>query len=94
MPPDQLPNPYLLFLTDPILLASFLLPLVMLAAVLIYRIRVTRRVAALTKRNAEALERNEARWQESAARSDKMIELLTEIRDHAARLAPDSTSKP
>ncbi|HEY2445595.1 MAG TPA: hypothetical protein VGI20_07655 [Rhizomicrobium sp.] len=83
MPSNQLPDPFLVFLTDPILLAGILLPLVILAGLLFFRIRASRRFAALTKQNEE-------RWKESAARTEKMIELLTEIRDHAARIAPNS----
>ena len=93
MPPDQLADPYRIFLTDPVLLAGSLLPIVMLAGLLIYRIRVSRRVTQLTKQNAEALNRNETRWQESAARTDKMIGLLTEIRDHLAKNTPASPSE-
>lgn len=94
MPIDELADPYRIFLTDPILLAGTLLPLVLLAGLLFYRIRATRRFTRLTKQNAEALERTEARWEESAARSEKMIELLGEIRDHMARIAPGELRRP
>lgn len=89
MPPDQLADPFRLFLSDPILLVGSLLPVVMLAGLLIYRIRWMRHFNKLRKQNAEALDRNEARWNEAAARTEKMIELLTEIRDHAAKIAPN-----
>jgi hypothetical protein len=80
-------DPLRIFLTDPVLLVGSLLPVVMLAGLLIYRIRMSRRLAALTRRNAEALDQTAARWQESAARTEKMIALLTEIRDHMAKIA-------
>jgi len=81
-------DPLRIFLTDPILLVGSLLPFVMVAGLLIYRIRMSRRLTALSRRNAEALDQTAARWQESAARTEKMIALLTEIRDHTAKLAP------
>lgn len=85
-------DPLHLILGDPVVLASLLLPLVMLCGLLVYRIRVSRRFTALTKQNAEALEQNAARWDESVARTEKMIGLLTEIRDHMARIAPGSAN--
>ena len=92
MPIGQTMAPLNVFLTDPILLAGSLLPFVMVGGLLIYRIRMSRRFTALTKQNAEALNQNVARWEESAARTEKMINLLTEIRDHMARIATGSPS--
>jgi hypothetical protein len=92
MPTDQVTDPIRLILMDPILLAGTLLPFVMVGGLLIYRIRMSRRLAALTKRNAEALSQNAVRWEESAVRTEKMIGLLTEIRDHMARIAAGSSS--
>ncbi|HLY07362.1 MAG TPA: hypothetical protein VKR31_16570 [Rhizomicrobium sp.] len=83
-------DPLHLFLGDPILLVGTLLPVVMIGGVLIFRIRQSRKLAALTKQNAQAIEQNAARWDESVARTEKMIGLLTEIRDHMARIAPRS----
>jgi len=90
MPPDQAMDPLRLFLSDPILLAGMVLPFVMVGGLLIYRIRMSRRLTALTRKNAEALDQTAVRWQESAARTEKMIVLLTEIRDHMAKIAPDT----
>jgi hypothetical protein len=81
-------DPLRLLLSDPILLAGTLFPFVMLGGLLIYRIRVSRRFAALTKQNADALAQNAARWDASVTRTEQMIGLLTEIRDHMARIAP------
>lgn len=67
-----------------------LLPFVMVGGLLIYRIRMSRRFVALTRKNAEALDQTAARWQESAARTEKMIGLLTEIRDYLAKIPPDA----
>jgi hypothetical protein len=89
MPPDQVMDPLHLFLTDPVLLIGSLLPLVMLGGLLIYRIRVTRRFTRLTKQNEEALSQTAVRWEEAAARTEKMIGLLTEIRDHMARIGSE-----
>ncbi len=90
MPPDRMTEWSALsqFASDPVLLAGLLLPFVMVAVLLYIRIRGSRRLAALTKRNDEMLRQNTARWEESAARSDRMIALLTEIRDHLAAMAP------
>ena len=90
MPTPETMDPLHLFLTDPVLLVGSLLPLLMLGGLLIYRIRVSRRFAAMAKRNSEALQQNAVRWDEAAARTEKMIALLTEIRDQIARNAPDS----
>lgn len=90
MPTYPVTDPLHLILGDPILLAGMLLPFVMVGGLLIYRIRMSRRFAALTKQNAAALEQSAARWDESVARTEKMIGLLTEIRDHMARIAPGS----
>jgi len=88
MPTHPEIDPLHVFLGDPILLVGMLLPFVMLGGLLIYRIRTSRRFTALTKQNAAALEQTAARWDESVARTEKMIGLLTEIRDHMARIAP------
>ncbi|HEX3430219.1 MAG TPA: hypothetical protein VHT03_04975 [Rhizomicrobium sp.] len=93
MPPDQALAPLNLILADPILLAGMLLPFVMVAGLLIYRIRLSRRFATLAKRNAEVLDQTAGRWQEAAARTEKMITLLTEIRDHMAKIAPASPAR-
>ena len=90
MPPDQVPDTLHLFLTDPVLVIGSLLPLVMIGGLLVYRIRVSRRFTAIAKQNAEAFQQNAVRWEEAAARTEKMIGLLTEIRDQIARIAPDS----
>jgi len=88
MPPDQLTDPLRIILSDPVLLVGSLLPFVMLGGLLIYRIRVSRRFTLLAKQNAQALDANAARWKESVERTEKMIGLLTEIRDHMAKIAP------
>jgi hypothetical protein len=40
--------------------------------------------------NKAAQDEAAARWEEAARRTEKMIALLTEIRDHMARLTPGS----
>lgn len=92
MPPDQL-DPLRIFFTDPVLLIASLLPVAMLAGLLVYRIRTSRRVAQLTKQNREALDQAAIRGTEAAARTEKMIALLTEIRDHMARNKPETPAK-
>ncbi|HEX4158483.1 MAG TPA: hypothetical protein VHY79_08400 [Rhizomicrobium sp.] len=94
MPPEQVTDILRIFMTDPILLIGSLLPIILLGGILIYRIRVSRRFVQLTKQNSEALGQNALRWQAAAARTEKMIELLTEIRDHMARIAPDAPELP
>jgi len=82
MPPDQIPDLLHILLMDPILLAGMLLPTVILAGLLIYRVRASRRITRLTKQT-------EARWEQSVARTEKMIELLTEIRDRLSDVPGD-----
>ena len=69
---------------DPVLLVGLFLPFLFVGILLYSRIRLTRRLGAMSARNAQALDENSVRWQESAARTEKMIALLTEIRDHLA----------
>ncbi|MBV9136216.1 MAG: hypothetical protein JO357_04075 [Hyphomicrobiales bacterium] len=73
-------------------LIGMLLPLLIIAGALWYRLRAWRRVNALAARNEqrfnESREDSAAHWQEAAARSERMISLLTEIRDVVARIAP------
>jgi hypothetical protein len=91
VPPDTQFSMWTAFqpiLGDPVLLVGMFLPFILVAALLFYRIRVMRRFTALTKQNARALDENVSRWQEAAARTEKMITLLTEIRDHMERIAP------
>jgi hypothetical protein len=49
-------------------------------------------VTALAARNEQRYdqtrEQSATQWHEAAARSERMIALLTEIRDHLARIAP------
>jgi hypothetical protein len=75
-------------LGDPILLVGLFAPLLILGVALYFRLRLTRRLTAMSNRNAQALSDNAVRWEESALRSDKVIALLTEIRDHMAKMAP------
>ena len=79
---------------DPVLLVSLLLPFLFLGILLYGRLRLTRRLTALSTRNARALDENADRWQESAARAEKMIALLTEIRDHMARAVSPAGEAP
>jgi hypothetical protein len=94
MSPDQLPDLSLthMLLADPVLLIGSLLPLVILAGVIYYRLRVHRRLSAIAARNEEQFDRTRqqsaAQWPEAAARTERMIALLTEIRDHLARIVP------
>jgi uncharacterized membrane protein YccC len=69
MPTDQLTDPLRIFLSDPILFVGAFLPVVILAALVIYRIRISRRFASFAKRNAEVRDETKARWQEVAARN-------------------------
>lgn len=99
MPPDPQVNVWKIMLqqmlADPVLLVGMLAPFLILGIVLYFRLRLTRRLTAMSTRNAQALTDNAARWQESAARTDKMIALLTEIRDHMASMAPPAeAAKP
>ena len=81
-----------LLLSDPVFLIGMLLPLLIIAGALWYRLRAWRRVNALAARNEqrfnESREDSAAHWQEAAARSERMISLLTEIRDVVARIVP------
>jgi hypothetical protein len=92
MPPDSQLDPWtFLFhesLSDPLLLATLVAPFVILGVALYFRLRLTRRLTAMSTRNAQALTDNAVRWQEASARTDRMIALLTEIRDHMANIAP------
>jgi hypothetical protein len=69
-----------------------LLPLVIVAGVIYYRMRAWRRLTGLAARNEQRYdqtrEQTAAQWREAAARTERMIALLTEIRDHVARIAP------
>ena len=86
-----------MLLADPVLLIGSLLPLAIIAGVLYYRLRVHRRLNALAARNEERFDQTKrqtaALWQEAAARTERMIALLTEIRDHLARIAPEGAAK-
>ena len=86
-----------MLLADPVLLIGSLLPLAIIAGVLFYRLRVHRRLNALAARNEERFDQTKrqtaALWQEAAARTERMIALLTEIRDHLARIAPEGAAK-
>jgi hypothetical protein len=99
MKPDQLPDLSLthMFLSDPVLLIGSLLPLVILAGLLYFRLRAHRRLNALAARNEERFDQTKqqtaVQWQEAAARTERMIALLTEIRDHLARIAPGDAPK-
>lgn len=91
LPPlPPLPNPFLLAFSDPLFLVTLSVPIMIFGGLIIYRIRVSRRVNAIAKRNEQVHKRNEEQWQEAAARSQKMVELLTEIRDHLAKWTPKS----
>jgi hypothetical protein len=91
-------------LGDPVLLVGLFLPFVFIGILFYSRFRLSRRLTAMSARNARALDEtsarwkessarnaraldeNAARWDESVARTEKMIALLTEIRDHMAAL--------
>lgn len=97
MPPDRITewSVFQPFLTDPILLVGSLLPILIVGILLYQRIRLTRRLTRMAARNAETIDQTAARWQESAARTEKMIALLTDIRDHMARIAlPAPSGEP
>ena len=83
MPPDQL-DPLRIFFTDPVLLIASLLPVAMLAGLLIYRIRASRRVAQLTKQNREALDQAAIRGTEAAAQTEKIMASNKAAHDEAA----------
>jgi hypothetical protein len=98
MPPD---GPFNIWTTafqpifaDPVLLVGMVLPFLFVGILLYSRVRLTRRLSQLSARNAQALDDNVARWQESAARTEKMIALLTEIRDHLADGASPAAKAP
>jgi hypothetical protein len=94
MKPDELPDlsPIGLFMSDPILLIGSLLPFVLLSCVLFFRWRAWRRLNAVVARNErrsdQTREQSDAQWRDAAARSERMIALLTEIRDQLARIVP------
>lgn len=98
MRPDQLPDLSMthMILSDPMLLFLTSLPLVIIIGVIYYRMRTWRRLTAMSARNEqrydETREQNAAQWQEAAVRTERMIVLLTEIRDHVARIAPPDAS--
>ena len=81
-----------LILADPVMLIGLLLPFLIIGAVLWYRLRAWRRVTALAARNEQrydqAREESAALWQAAAARTDRMIALLTEIRDLVSKIVP------
>jgi hypothetical protein len=100
MTQNLLPYPSMtqLLLSDPVLLIGMLLPFLIIGGVLWYRLRAWRRVNALAARNEQRYdqtrEESHALWQEAAARTERMIALLTEIRDLVARMAPpDGTAR-
>jgi hypothetical protein len=98
MKSDQLPDLSLthMLLSDPVLLIGTLLPLLIVIGVIYYRSRAYRRLTALAARNEQRYdqtrEQSAAQWQEAAARTERMIALLTDIRDHVARIAPPDAS--
>src|SRR5262245_36950994 len=98
MTPDQLPYHSVaqLFFSDPVLLIGSLLPFLLVGGVIWYRMRAWRRLTALATRNDQRYEQTReesaAQWQEAAARSERMIALLTEIRDQVTRIAPPDAS--
>jgi large-conductance mechanosensitive channel len=81
-----------LLLSDPVLLIGMLLPFLIIGGVLWFRLRAWRRVNALAARNEQRYDQTRdesaALWREAAARTERMIALLTEIRDLVARIAP------
>ena len=97
MPPDSQFNMWTTafqpILADPVLLVGMFLPFLFVGILLFARLRLTRRLTAMSARNAQALDENAVRWQEAAARTEKMIALLTDIRDHVARLSPPEAPK-
>ena len=72
-----------LLLSDPVLLIGMLLPFLIIGGVLWYRLRAWRRVNALAARNEQRYDQTRdgfaAMWREAAARTERMIALLTEI---------------
>ena len=86
-----------LILADPVLLAAMLLPLVIIGAVLWYRLRAWPRVTALAARNEQRYDQTRvesaALWQAAAVRTDRMIALLTEIRDLVAKTVPPDAQR-
>jgi hypothetical protein len=91
MPPNA-PSLYAVafqaILTDPVLLVGMLLPFLFVGILLYHRMRVSRRLTAMSDRNAKAMDENIVRWERAGGRTEKMIGLLTEIRDHLSRMAP------
>jgi hypothetical protein len=94
VPPDQLPDLSLthLILSDPVMLASLALPLVVVFGLVYFRLRAYRRLTDLAAKNEQRYDQTKQmtadQWREAAARTEQMIALLTEIRDQLARLAP------
>ena len=100
MPPGQVPVPSMteLILSDPVMLIGLVLPLFIVGSLVWYRLRTYRRITSLAARNErrydETREESAVHWQEAGARTERMIALLTEIRDQLARIAPpESPSK-
>jgi hypothetical protein len=95
-PPFTFPSMTQMFLSDPVLLLLTVLPFLLIGGALWYRLRTWRRVNALAARNEQRYDRTReesaALWQEAAKRTERMIALLTEIRDLVARIAPPETS--
>jgi hypothetical protein len=85
-----------LILSDPVLIIGTLLPLLLIGGLIWVRMRAWRRVNALAARNEQRFdqtkEQSAALWQEAAARTERMIALLTEIRDQLAKIAPPGAS--
>jgi hypothetical protein len=90
MPQDQLPftSLLLLSLSDPVFVVGIILPVIIAGGIIWYRIRAYRRLTAITARVDQTAEQNTAQWDQAAARAERTIALLTEIRDHLARIAP------
>lgn len=88
-----------LIFSDPLLLLTFALPVLVFVPVVAYRIWAWRRIGQTTRNstafmdetratNAANWETTQAMWRRSEERSDRMIVLLTEIRDHLASRPP------
>ena len=93
MPPEQIQYPTMtqLFLADPVFLIGILVPILIAGGIVWFRIRAYRRITTRVDRTAE---HNNAQWLEAAARSERVIVLLTEIRDQLARMtAPGGSPK-
>lgn len=92
MPPDpdllQSSSLLALILTSPILIIGTFLPLLLLAGIVIIRVRTYRRIVALGQQSAETMRRTLELNAQLAARQEKMIALLTEIRDRLPAWPP------